>query len=156
MFSKHDVAMALRMAYWAMHRHTDTCLAGRGITANQFVLMALLAMKDGITQQELVRRASSDPNTVRAMLVLLENQGLVARGEHPEDGRALSVTLTGKGRRMYQKLWADTESVRQRLLAALEPEETDTLVKALVRVAEVMAPSSANKSKPSMKGNEHK
>jgi DNA-binding MarR family transcriptional regulator len=113
-------------------------------------------MEDGTIQQELVRRASSDPNTVRAMLVLLEKQGLVAREEHPEDGRALCVTLTGKGRRMYQKLWADTESVRQRLLAVLEPEEADTLVKALVRVAEIMAPSTADKSKPPTKAKEHK
>ena len=145
MMGRHDVAMGLRMAYWAMHRHTDACLARRGVTANQFVLLALLVERDGITQQELVRRASSDPNTIRAMLVLLENRGLVARDQHPQDSRALRVTLTGKGRRTYERLWSDTESVRQRLLAVLEPGETDTLVEILARVAEVLAPSPAEK-----------
>jgi len=152
MMSKHDVAMGLRMAYWAMHRYTDTRLAECGVTANQFVLLAILAEEDGITQQELVRRASSDPNTVRAMLVLLENRDLVARDEHPVDGRALRVTLTGKGRRTYERLWAATEPVRQRLLAVLKPGETDTLVEVLARVAGVMAPSSADKSIRSRKG----
>jgi DNA-binding MarR family transcriptional regulator len=141
MISWHDVAMGLRMAYWTMHRHTDACLAKRGVTANQFVLLALLAEEDGITQQKLVRRASSDPNTIRAMLVLLEKQGLVARVKHPMDGRALHVTLTGKGRRTHERLWADTESVRQRLLAVLKPGESDALVEVLTRVAEVMAPA---------------
>jgi DNA-binding MarR family transcriptional regulator len=146
MITRHDVAMGLRMAYWAMHRHTDACLAKRGVTANQFVLLSLLGEADGITQQELVRRASSDPNTIRAMLVLLENQGFVARKQHPSDKRALSVTLTSKGRRMYEKVWADTESVRQRLLTILKPGESDTLVEMLIRISDVMARKS-NKAK---------
>jgi len=85
-----------------MHRQTDACLATSGCTADQFVLLGLLAREDAVTQQELVLRASSDPNTVRAMLVLLEKRGLVARVGHPTDGRARSVTLTGKGRRLLQ------------------------------------------------------
>ena len=80
--------MALRAAYWAMHRQTQARLARCGVTADQFVLLALLAEQDGITQQELVRRASSDANTVRAMLVLMESRGLVTRKGHPTDGRA--------------------------------------------------------------------
>jgi DNA-binding MarR family transcriptional regulator len=151
MITRHDVAMGLRMAYWAMHRHTDACLDKRGVTANQFVLLALLAEADGITQQELVCRASSDPNTVRAMLVLLEKQGFVAREKHPTDGRANSVTLTPKGRQMHKKVWTDTESVRQRLLTVLKPGEADTLVEMLARIAEVMAPWTPDKTKRSQK-----
>jgi len=138
MASGHDIAMALRAAYWAMHRRTQARLARRGVTADQFVLLALLAEQDGITQQELVRRASSDANTVRAMLVLLESRGLVARKGHPTDRRARSVTLTRKGRQTYERLWADSEPVRQRLLAAFRPEETDVLVEFLDRIAEAL------------------
>jgi DNA-binding MarR family transcriptional regulator len=146
MITRHDVAMGLRMAYWAMHRHTDSCLASRGITANQFVLLALLAEADGITQQELVRRATSDPNTIRAMLVLLQKQGYVARAKHPKDGRAISVTLTPKGRQIYKKVWDDTESVRQRLLTILKPGEADTLVEMLNRIAGIMDPWAPDKT----------
>ena len=138
MASGHDIAMALRAAYWAMHRRTQARLARRGVTADQFVLLALLAEQDGITQQELVRRASSDANTVRAMLVLLESRGLVARKGHPTDRRARSVTLTRKGRQTYERLWADSEPVRQRLLAAFRPEETDVLVEFLDRISEAL------------------
>ncbi len=35
--------------------------------------------------------------TVRAMLLLLQDRGLVARQRHPDDGRARSVALTALG-----------------------------------------------------------
>ena len=134
----HSLAMGLRMAYWAMHRRTDESLARRRVTANQFVLLALLMEEDGITQQDLVLRASSDPSTIRAMLVLLEKKGLVVRNQHTRDGRALSVTLTQKGRRAYKQMWTDTQSVRRRLLAALEPKEIILLGGLLARITDSM------------------
>src|SRR5690242_558376 len=119
MKSGHDLALALRAAYLALHRGSDARFARHGVTADQFVLLSMLAEGDALTQKELARRASSDPNTVRAMLLLLERRGLVARERHPTDGRARSVALTAKGRRVYGKLWAAGEPVRSRLLAAL-------------------------------------
>lgn len=74
------------------------------MTADQFVLLSLLADEDGVTQSALTLRASSDPNTVRAMLVLMEGMGLVARKPHDTDRRARRVVLTDKGRRTYNKL----------------------------------------------------
>ena len=79
----HDLAMALRAAYLAVHRRTDAALARSGVTADQFVLMAVLAGGGARTQRDLARRTGSDPNTVRAMLLLLEGRGLVARTPHP-------------------------------------------------------------------------
>src|SRR6516164_8998111 len=79
MTSGRGVARALRAAYLALHRQTDDCFAKDGVTADQFVLLAALAEADAVTQQELVRHVGSDPNTVRAMLLLLEGRGLVAR-----------------------------------------------------------------------------
>jgi DNA-binding MarR family transcriptional regulator len=131
--------MELRAAYWAMHRRTEAGLARRGVTADQFVLLALLADQDGVTQQELVRRASSDANTVRAMLVRLESRGLVARGRHPTDRRARSVMLTRQGRQTYEKLWADSEAARQRLLAVFAPQEAEILIEFLNRISQAMA-----------------
>lgn len=141
MANGHEMAMGLRAAYWALHRRTDACCGERGVTADQFVLLALLGEEDGVTQQELGRRASSDANTVRAMLVRLERRGLVAREQHPNDARARSVTLTHQGRRALQRVWAASESLRQRLVDALTPEEADTLVELLGRVRKAMTPA---------------
>jgi DNA-binding MarR family transcriptional regulator len=143
MASGHEIAMGLRAAYWAMHRRTEAGLAACGVTADQFVLLSLLAREDGITQQELVRRASSDANTVRAMLVLLEKRGLVARDRHPTDGRARCVALTRKGRQVHDKLWTQSESVREQLLAVLGSEEADLMVEFLTRVSQAMTQAKA-------------
>jgi DNA-binding MarR family transcriptional regulator len=141
MTSGREVARALRSAYLALHRHTNACFAKDGVTADQFVLLAVLAEADAVTQQELVRRVGSDPSTMRAMLLLLEGRGLVAREPHPADGRARCVTLTGKGRQIFEKLWKKSEPLRARLLAAFRPNEVTALVELLHRVAEVMATS---------------
>jgi DNA-binding MarR family transcriptional regulator len=138
MVTGHEIAMGLRAAYWAMHRQTDACFTKHGVTANQFVLLALLAEDDGITQQQLVQRASSDPNTVRAMLVLLENRGLVSRERHPDDGRAYNVTLTRKGQQTYNRLLEKSEPLREQLLAAFQPEQADALVRFLNRISHAM------------------
>jgi DNA-binding MarR family transcriptional regulator len=135
----HDIAMALRAAYLTFHRQADAHFARHGVTADQFVLLAALADGDAVTQQDLVRRVSSDPNTVRAMLLLLEDRGLVARLRHPTDGRARSVTLTARGRRAYAKLRAGSEPLRARLVAAFWPREATAFLGFLSRVAAAMA-----------------
>ncbi len=144
MTSGHEVARALRAAYLALHRQTNDCFARDGVTADQFVLLAALSEADAVTQQELVRRLSSDPNTVRAMLQLLEARGLVIREHHPADGRARCVTLTTKGRKVFRRLWAKSEPLRARLLAAFGQDELVSLVGLLRRVAAVMAPLAHN------------
>jgi DNA-binding MarR family transcriptional regulator len=146
MTSGRDIARALRAAYLALHRQTNDCFAKDGVTADQFVLLSALSDEDAVTQQDLVRRVGSDPSTVRAMLVLLEGRGLVARGPHPADGRARCVTLTAKGRRVFEKLWRKSKPVRVRLLSAFLADEGTVLVGLLRRVAEVMAPPTSNGS----------
>src|SRR4029078_11269806 len=83
----HDVVMAFRATYLALHRLMDRLLARHGVTADQFVVLDALAQGDARTQQELASRAASDPNTVRAMLVLLEQRRLVVRVRQPTDKR---------------------------------------------------------------------
>lgn len=132
----HQIAMGLRRAYWAMHRLADAELKRLGVTADQFVLLSILAEGDGITQQELCRKASSDPNTIRAMLLLLEARGLIARKPHPRDGRARKVVLTAMGRRTQERLWAESMSFRERLSDLFDRDECETLIELLARIAE--------------------
>jgi DNA-binding MarR family transcriptional regulator len=137
----HHIAIALRAAYLALHRRSDARFAPFGVSADQFVLLATLARGgEALTQRELARRLSSDPSTVRSMLVLLAARGLVERDAHPTDARARTVALTAKGRRAYRRLWKAGESIRARVLGALEPGEAETLTRLLGRVAEALNP----------------
>lgn len=148
MATGHDMAMGLRAAYWSMHRQTNACLARHGATAEQFVLLALLAEQDGITQQELGRRASSDPNTVRMILVLLEERGLVVREQHPTDGRARSVTLTRAGQQAYRELASELKPLQHQLAGALPSADAEMLVAFLARISEAMAPPNDRQASP--------
>jgi DNA-binding MarR family transcriptional regulator len=142
-----ELPRLLRAAYFGMHRVSDAHFARHGVTADQFVLLACLAEQDGITQQELARRASSDPSTVRAMLVLLEGRGLVARERRPDDRRARVVTLTAKGRRLFERLWKTSEPIRVQMLSGFSPDEARLLVGCLRRLIDNLATAKAHRGR---------
>ena len=143
MVAGHHIAIALRAAYLALHRRSETLFAAHGLTADQFVLLATLSRGHALTQRELARRMSSDPSTVRAMLVLLERGALVARAAHPTDRRARTVALTAKGKRVFQELWVVGEPVREQMLDAFKPDEAEQLVRLLARLAGALNPDAA-------------
>lgn len=130
--------MAIRAAYFTLHRETDHRFSELGVTADQFVLLATLDREHAITQRELAKRMPSDPSTVRAMLVLLEKQGLVIRVPHPSDARAKSVSLSAKGQTKFDQLWAASESIRQSMSSALNEKEYRILVKLLNQVTDAL------------------
>jgi DNA-binding MarR family transcriptional regulator len=139
MITGRDIAIALRTAYLALHRRSDAAFAPYAVTADQFVLLATLARGGhALTQRELARRMSSDPSTVRAMLALLEQRGLVERDTNPADARKRTVALTAKGMRAFRRLWTAGELVRAQMLGALQPGEAETLIRLLGRVAEAL------------------
>jgi DNA-binding MarR family transcriptional regulator len=142
----HELAMALRGAYLTMHRRADAHLAWHGVTADQYVLLRLLDQESEVTQQTLVVRAFSDPNTVRTMLLLLEGRGFVTRKRHPTDGRARSVSLTSKGRSVCRRLCAACEPFYARLLSDYRPDEVRLLLGLLRRIPPVMAVRDAGRA----------
>lgn len=135
MSEKNELPIALRTAYLAMHRQSDSRFAKHGITADQFVLMASLSRGNALTQRELARRMSSDPSTVRAMLVLLEKQGLVERNTHPDDARARTVALTAEGKRKFRKLWIAGEAIRKVMFDAIDPDDAAEFIRILKRLS---------------------
>lgn len=136
METKDRLPLELRAAYLALHRASDAEFAKYGVTADQFVLLATLARGRALTQRDLAARMSSDPSTVRAMLVLLEKRGFVTRQTHPSDGRARTVALTDSGRRKYRQVFKAGQGIRDQMVNSLSAAETKTLIKLLRRVTE--------------------
>ena len=149
-----QLPLLLRAAYFGMHRVSDAHFAAHGVTADQFVVLACLAEEDTITQKDLARRASSDPSTIRAILVLLEGRGLVARERNPDDSRERLVTLASKGRRLFDRLWNTSEPIRAQLLAGFSADEAGLLVGYLRRLIENMAAAQGRRgrAKPASAG----
>ena len=136
MMPKDELPLALRTAYLTLHRRSDAVFVEYGITADQLVLLATLARGQAMTQRELAARMPSDPSTVRAMLVLLEKQGLVAREAHPTDARARMVSLTKTGVRTYQQTFDAGQELRDQMTESLSAGEARTLLSLLQRMTE--------------------
>lgn len=147
MLHGRELPMLLRAAYFGMHRVSDAHFASHGVTADQFVILACLAEEDTITQKDLARRASSDPSTIRAMLVLLEGRGLIARDRNPDDSRERLVTLTAKGRRLFERLFKSSEPIRVQMLAGFSEDEAGLLIDALGRLIENMSSTKARRGR---------
>lgn len=133
--------MSLRGAYLHMHRSANALFAGQGVTADQFVLLNLLAQEDGIPQRELMARSYSDPNTITAMVRLLERRGLVRRQTPVHDRRARCVYLTAAGKRLYKQLVETARSWHQDLLDCVPASEREMLLQLLEQIAETMNPA---------------
>ena len=66
----------LRRAYQSLHRRANAELRRQfDVTADQFVVLSLLADRDGVSQQEICSRCYSDPSTLGALVRLMEGRG---------------------------------------------------------------------------------
>jgi DNA-binding MarR family transcriptional regulator len=130
----HQIAMSLRGAYLAMHRQAETEFARFGITAEQFVVLAVLRDGAVLSQAEVGRRTYSDPNTMGAMLALMEARGLVRRMKHPGDRRVRTVTATRKGKHIFAKVLGHRDATRRRMEGVFTPAEVEAFIGFLQRV----------------------
>jgi DNA-binding MarR family transcriptional regulator len=68
-----------------------------GLTHPQYLVMLALWEQSPLRVADLAGRLSLDPATLSPLLKRLEAGGMVTRERHPDDERALAVTLTAKG-----------------------------------------------------------
>jgi len=139
----HELGMWLRKAYLSFHRRANARMLKHGVTADQFVLLSVLVREEGITQVTIVERTSSDPNTVAAILGLLEQRGLVRREAHAQDRRARCVFLTTEGRRVQKRAAKEAEPLLATLWASMKGTSAGDIERFLKRVHAVFSASPA-------------
>ena len=133
-----SLGMRLRRAYLALHRRTNAELRkGFGATADQFVVMTLLAEQSPASQQELAARCGSDASTMGALVRLLETKGWVRRTPDPSDRRAWQVRLTRTGRGLQTRMArAAEQSFHRDLWSVLDSARSE---KAVLRALDQIA-----------------
>lgn len=80
-----------------------------GAWPGQIPILVWLLEEEGLTQKDLVERASIEQPTVAEHLDRMERDGLVRRERDPEDGRRYRIYLTQKARKMSGDLLAELE-----------------------------------------------
>ena len=134
MHQGHELAMWLRKAYLSFHRRANASTQSAGVTADQFVVLSVLAREPGIMQITIVERTASDPNTIAAILRLLEERGLVRREAHHSDRRARCVFLTAQGRRVQRRAAKKVGASLGALWDCVADSDRGQLTKSLQRI----------------------
>ena len=90
----------------------------------------------GLTQSELVRAMSSDPNTVASLLERMENNQWLQRKPHETDGRAKRILLLPAGEKKYTELRNCAVDLQGDILMTLPESQRNAFLKELAKVAD--------------------
>src|ERR1700744_5314300 len=111
-------------------RTTESML---GMSQRRYLALNYVAEPNGISQQQLGEILCMDANNTVLLLNELEDDGLVRRERDPNDRRRHIVRLTERGSRAFSAALRNRESLEDEVLAALSPEERETLHQLLAK-----------------------
>ncbi|GAA1910823.1 MarR family winged helix-turn-helix transcriptional regulator [Williamsia serinedens] len=126
-----SVGYLLKEASAALRAAMEDVLRPLGMTITQYSCMELLAQRPGLSNSDLARGAFVTRQSMSVLLQALDRDGLVARADQPDVGRALPTRLTPAGRRRLDKASAAVRSVEVRMLGDLSDAERDQAVRLL-------------------------
>jgi DNA-binding MarR family transcriptional regulator len=106
------IVRRLRRAFLSICRCGDATFSPYRLTTEQYSLMRAVQRDPGIRQVDVRDRIFAEPNTVTAMVSLLEARGILRRKPSPSDGRARLLYLTAHGQAVLKKLAEDWEPMR--------------------------------------------
>ena len=142
-----QVLFAVRALAQRINDDTTERLAEVGLTARQYNYLAVIYVEESVTPNEIGTLIHTANPTVTSMLNALERDGLVVREQHPEDGRSSVVSLTPRGKSLYEKAFVLHHDQLEETMAVLTPEERKKLVDVLVRLGDSFADAGTRKKK---------
>ena len=95
--SSRDLAGELRIAIGRASRRIRAERGEAGLTDPQFTVLAWLTKEGPLTPGQLAERERIQPPSMTRTVNSLVELGLVAKAEHPTDGRQVVVSLTDAG-----------------------------------------------------------
>jgi DNA-binding MarR family transcriptional regulator len=98
-------------------------LRREGINVTRWRILAVLAMGDGITINEIIDRAMMQQSALSRALMSMEKEEYVRRVLRRDDARYVQVFLTDKGRTLFNSLNIVVRRRQKRLLKGFTPQE---------------------------------
>jgi MarR family transcriptional regulator, temperature-dependent positive regulator of motility len=97
---------AVHLLHRASHKADSVFLqtAGAFITPRQFIILAAVAEKPGVTQNAIVEDTGIDRSSVAELMQKLAKRGLLRRRRTKKDARAYAVRLTADGQEALRRL----------------------------------------------------
>lgn len=131
-----------RLTIGAYHPYLDPL----GITYPQYLVMLVLWEQDKQPVMDISKRLMLDSNTVTPLLQRMEKAGLVKRERGKVDTRQRIVSLTQKGRDMYEQAKNIPENMRNAaVFPAGDEDEIMQMVPALDKLIDALKKLNINK-----------
>ena len=89
-----------------------------------------------VNQRMLEKHLMVKPSTASGIVGRLEEKGLLRRQTSDRDGRCRILALTDSERQFYEQFRTIAQQVNQQAERGLSPQETETLLRLLLRVAD--------------------
>jgi DNA-binding MarR family transcriptional regulator len=105
-----------------------------GLRIPEWRLVAVLAEGDGLSQQALGRATRMDKVTVSRAAISLADRGLITRHSDATDKRAARLSLTAKGRELYDQVAPKALAMEADVFAGFSAGELATFRDMLDRV----------------------
>jgi DNA-binding MarR family transcriptional regulator len=135
----------LRRAWYGLNQAFRRRIAKTGATPDQFTALRTLIEADtkGITQGELTRLMSSDPNTIASLLERMQKAGWVDRKRHERDRRAYRIKATTKGRQLFRQMRDVAVDLQAQVMSVLAEKDREDFLEKLALVADACREASA-------------
>ena len=120
-----------------MRRYNQTLLlrmADYDLSAPKMRALASLAVRDGLTVNELAVYSMAEQPTMSRTLDQLERDGLITRTVSETDSRVRHCSLTGEGREMYRLTWPEMDAAERAMFDGISNEDRTHLLSTLGRM----------------------
>jgi DNA-binding MarR family transcriptional regulator len=132
----HDALSELVRVYQFRDRDRICC---HDISVTQCYALDALLRRGPSGLNELAAELYLDKSTASRVVAALERKRYVSRQPHPEDGRAVVLTVTARGRRLHERIRADLVAEAGQIVADFEPEVREAAARLILRLARAAA-----------------
>lgn len=114
-----SIGYVIKQAQAALHAAMDEVLRPLDLTVAQYACLELLGQHPGLSNSELARRAFVARQSMNAVVLRLQERGLLTRPERASRGRALPTELTSTGQATLRVASVAARAVERKLFSPL-------------------------------------
>lgn len=121
-------------AYHSLEKSVKHSLVDTNLNINEFTAMEVLYVKGHLTTQELIDTILIPYSSMTYVLEILNNKGYIARNKKAEDKRVQIISLTTKGKAVFEEIYERHFDYMRSIFDDLSSGEEVTLQNLLKRI----------------------
>jgi DNA-binding MarR family transcriptional regulator len=134
-----DLVWEVRRLFRELGQAADAVLAPLGVTAAERALLEFLSKeREPITPSEIARKRSVSRQHIHQTLSRLD-QEWIDRSADSSDARAISLSLSGKGRRFWSRIRVADGELLERIEKVLPAREARSATATLRKIREALS-----------------